>query len=176
MRGRLGAGKMHFNYLGCRMSVNGLLESHTTPSPGKCSGKFSELSAFFHNKVAVSFRKFPEVLADKHYLSIIELMGIFHWIRRKVLMLSHPVTWEDECPGIPPLSTARPALLSPQHRGSRTGWKFNRLFVGPSFGPRIGPSFGPSVKSKRSNGYTCGLKILAFVIFPSFGFSFGPRF
>ena len=30
-----------------------------------------------------------------------------------------------------------------------TGWQFNRLFVGPSFGPRIGPSFGLTVKLKK---------------------------
>ena len=30
------------------------------------------------------------------------------------------------------------------------GWQFNRLFVCPSFGPRIGLSVGPSVKLKSS--------------------------
>ena len=33
---------------------------------------------------------------------------------------------------------------------SPPGWQLNRLFIGPSFGPRIGLSFGQSVELKRS--------------------------
>ena len=31
-----------------------------------------------------------------------------------------------------------------------SGWQFNRLFIGQSFGPRVGPSFGLSGKLKRA--------------------------
>ena len=41
-----------------------------------------------------------------------------------------------------------------------SGWPFNRLFVGLSFGPSFGPSVGPSVSLKRSYVQTAQIALL----------------
>ena len=64
---------------------------------------------------------------------------------------------------------------------SESGWQFNRLFVGLSFGLIIGPRFGPSVKLEGTYLQTAQIAILGAQsndprIGPTFGRSFGPRF
>ena len=58
------------------------------------------------------------------------------------------------------------------------GWQFNRLFIGPSFGPKIVLSFGPTAKLKRPSEQTAQVDIVlsAQINGPRIGLSFGPRF